>query len=351
MYDIDLNDYPRLEGERDDSPRIMRAINFCRDGVLYIPRGVYCIASPIVITNFCSLLMHKGAVLKAVKEMDFVVSWDGGAQYDDLIVYDENGEIFDDDNLFISGGDIDGAGYASCLKISGYHHFTLKDITLHNGKKYGLCTTGNHGYELIATNIYAKCTISGLAGNVGIYSDKCDSHYTDCVVVDYTTGIEMRAAANRLTRCHVWGGIIKPKTGFTQKEWCELYRRRKCGLDVYDAESDKGWSVKELPEMLADSCCFRIVGYSNVLTGCYADTGMTGFEIHNTTTMDSCGSFNNFRFGMEGDIATDHIGGELYITNSIFRKSTPTSKLYRGNSSHLHVVNSAASGYDFPNNG
>lgn len=250
--------------------------------------------------------------------------------------------------MFISGGDIDGAGLASCLRVSGYHHFTLKDITLHNGKKYGFFTGGNHGYELVANNIYVKCTMSGLSGNVGIYSDKCDSHYTDCVVVDYTTGIEMCASSNRLTRCHVWGGIVKPKIGFTQEEWCELYRRRKYGLDVYNQKAGNDWATDNLPEMLIDSCCFRIKGVSNVLTGCYGDTGKTAFEIHSSTTMDSCGSFNNFRFGMEGDLAIDHKGGDLYIMNCDFRKCTPTSELYHGDPKHLHVINTRTEGYEFP---
>ena len=348
MYDITLDDYPRLPGETDDSPRILRAVDDCYDSVLYIPRGVYEIASPIKIGNFCSLLMHKSAVLRAVKEMDFVIEWDGGEQYNDLIVYDRDGNIFDDANLFISGGDIDGAGLASCLRIGGYHHFTLKDITLHNGKKYGLCNSGNHGYELIATNVYAKCTISGLSGNVGIYGDMCDSHYTDCVVVDYTTGVEMRGSSNRLTRCHVWGGIVKPKSGFTQEEWCEVYRRRRLGVDVYDQKAGNDWATDNLPEMLIDSCCFRIRGGSNVLTGCFGDTGKTGFEIHSATTMDSCGVFNNFRFGMAGDLAIDHKGGDLYILNCDFRKCTPTSELYHGDTSHLHVVNTRTAGYEFP---
>ena len=348
MYDVTLVDYPRLDGERDDSARIMRAIRDAANAVLYIPRGEYEIASPIYIGNFCSLMLHSGAHLQAVREMDYVLHWDGGAQYDDLIVYDEQGAIYDNANLFITGGDIDGAGLASCLWIEGYHHFTLKDITLHNGKQFGLYTGGHHGYELIAANVYCKCTMSGLSGNTGIRSDKSDSHFTDCVVVDYTTGMEIRGSSNRLTRCHVWGGVVKPKTGYTQAEWCELYRRRKEGLDVYDQANGNDWATDNLPEMLIDSCCFRICGGSNVLTGCYGDTGKTAFEIHSATFMDSCGCFYNARFGLTGDVAIDHRGGALYVTNCDFRKCTPTSELYRGDGKTLFVVNTRTVGYEFP---
>ena len=68
MYDITLADYPRLDGEGDDSARIMRAIRDAANAVLYIPRGEYEIASPVYIGNFCSLMLHSGAHLKAVAE-------------------------------------------------------------------------------------------------------------------------------------------------------------------------------------------------------------------------------------------------------------------------------------------
>lgn len=57
----------------------MRAVQDCQGGVLYFPAGVYEIAEMLVIRNCCSLLLHKSAVLKAVKEMPFVSSYLYGA--------------------------------------------------------------------------------------------------------------------------------------------------------------------------------------------------------------------------------------------------------------------------------
>lgn len=77
LYDYSIDDFLRNENETDDSKRLQRAIDACEDGrVLYIPRGTYEIASPVKITNGCSLLMHKSTDLKAVAKMDFVVSYD-----------------------------------------------------------------------------------------------------------------------------------------------------------------------------------------------------------------------------------------------------------------------------------
>ena len=90
-------------------------------------------------TNHCSLSMHPAAHLVARAKMKYVVFWDGAADYHALSVYNPDGSVYDNQNLFIKGGDIDGNGLASCLAIANSHHFTLADITLHNGLVTGLC--------------------------------------------------------------------------------------------------------------------------------------------------------------------------------------------------------------------
>ena len=171
LADARLSDFPRLADERDDAPRFRRAINAAANGILEVPKGEYEIASPLVITNRCSLDMHPAAHLVAVKEMDFILTWDGHADYHALSVFNPDGSVYDNAGLFIRGGDIDGNGLASCLRIGNAHHFTLADVVLHNGRKAGLDLSrwnGGHLYELIAKNVYCKCTMKGLAGNVGV---------------------------------------------------------------------------------------------------------------------------------------------------------------------------------------
>ena len=196
--DANLADYPRLTGETDDAPRFSRAIAAAPNGVLLVPKGEYDIATRITITNRCSLAMHPAAHLVARAKMDYVLFWDGAADYHALSVFNSDGSVYDNPNLFIQGGDIDGNGVASCLAIANAHHFTLADITLHNGVRTGLCVTretGGHLYELVASNVYCKCTKSGLAGNVGIECQTADCHFTDCIVVDYTKGIRSTGGA------------------------------------------------------------------------------------------------------------------------------------------------------------
>ncbi len=299
--DLSLSDFPRLDGETDDSPRLARAVAKCPSGVLYVPAGVYEIASPVVVDNLCSLLLHKSAILRAVKEMDFVLTVDNRRQWDKTL---RAPGMPEDYNLFLRGGQIDGNGLASCLVICAYHHFTFADMTILNGRKYGVKIDdgGRYGYEMIANNIYCKTVLPGLAGNIAMCILGGDSHYTDIVVVDYTVGFQLleHGWANRLTRCHVWGGPIPPA---------------KAG---------------EPPEMLKDSVNFEIRVGGNILRDCYADTGKTGFLIAAETRLDGCSYFSNPVFKLDGITCIAHECGNLTVAHSSFTKTAPNVKIYDG---------------------
>lgn len=307
FYDVCLEDYSRLDGENDDSGRIQRAIDDCKHGVLYIPKGNYKISKMLKIANFCSLQMHKSAVLTAAEKMEYVLYYDGGDGFINLISCGEDGEENEDYNIFIKGGVINGNGLASCLCLNNYHHFTMKDITLLNGKRYGLKVgERGHGYELIVTNLYCKCTMSGLAGNIGIATAESDSHYTDCIVIDYTTGFAVEnGGSNRLTRCHVWGGIIPPA---------------KEGEDC---------------EMLKDSVAFSIGGCDTLLRDCYADTAKIGFKIMGDATMSGCAFYNNYRFRLNDITAVEHVSGSLSVMQCRFARTCPDFTVYKGENKDL----------------
>ena len=322
-YDASLADYPRYEGESSDDGRIQRAISDCERGVLYFPAGVYSVTKPVNITNCCSLLMHKSAVIKAVCEMSYVIIYDAAQSYPDIRV--ENWCIVPSDdpdsedwNLFVTGGVIDGAGIASCMRLDSFKHLTLRDISFRNGKEYGLFIEGEGStwtFELIAQNLYCKCTMPGLAPNCGIHSNGGDSHFTDCIIVDYTIGFEMSGGgSNRLTRCHVWGGPLPPES-----EGAE-------------------------PEMLEDSVNYLLDSYDIILTDCYADTGKTGFLVMKDARLRGCSYFNNFAYGMDDVTVIDHRGGRLLVSEGLFRKTSPKATLYKGDKKNLMWINNTLDG-------
>lgn len=297
--DASLADFPRNAGEIDDSPRFARAVAACPSGVLYVPAGIYELASTLEIKNLCSLELHKSAVLRAVRSLDFLVVYDAAAQHDASL---RTPDMPEDYNLFVRGGQFDGNGSASCFSLANYHHFTLENSTFLNGKKYGLRVDDfGHGYELIASNLYFKTVISGLAGNIAVSTKGGDSHYTDCVVVDYTIGFELLpgAGANRLTRCHVWGGPVPPV------------------------------HAGEVPEMLCDSVNFLIADGGSILRDCYADSGQTGFLVRSwDVRLLGCSYFNNPKFGLDNITVIRHERGSIYASECRFAKTVPHVTMY-----------------------
>ncbi|MCQ2380307.1 MAG: glycoside hydrolase family 55 protein [Victivallaceae bacterium] len=289
--DHSLDEFPAFRGETDDAPRIRRAIQTTPDGVLTIPRGTYRIATPIVITNNCSLEMNKGAVLKAVAPMDVMVT-----------IHDKK-RTRDDAGSFSRGGVLDGNGMASCLNVrDSWLHYTLSEIVLLNGKEYGLLV--DRGCEIVCNNLYAKCTLPGLAGNAAFVINGGDSYYNDCHAVDYTIGYDVRnGGSNRLTRCHSWGGLIPPpKPG----EPCE---------------------------MLKDSVNFRIGrgATATILRDCYADTGLVGYAIDGCETrMLGCSYFSNTRYTLDGITVVKHTNGRLLVSDGAFFKCAEGMKVYDG---------------------
>ncbi len=328
VWDKSIADYPRLENENSDDKRIMRAVADCAGGVLFFPMGLYIIADMLVVDNCCSFLMHKSAVLKAVRKMPFVLKIDAAASYPELQECDghliPSGDPDAEDwNLFLEGGYIDGAGLASCVCLNSFKHFTMRDVSLRNGLKYGLRIEDEGStwtYELIAQNLYLKCTMPGLAGNAGISSNGGDSHFIDCIVVDYTRGIELLGGgSNRLTRCHVWGGPIPPQ------------------------------SEGELPEMLKDSVNYVLSSYDAILTDCYADTGLTGFLITENARLIGCSYFNNYTYKMDDVTVIDHRGGMLSLSDCLFRKTSPHAELYKGDRSHVVSHQTILDGFEDEN--
>ena len=297
IFDVSVGDFPRQAGETGDSARIMRAITAAgKGGVVWFPRGEYAIDEMLIVSNQTSLLLHKSASLKAVREMPYVMRYFGGQL--------EKG-VLADHNLFIKGGQFDGNGLAGCANVMGLKHFTMADTTYRNGKRVGLqlgdpslprSTEG--GYEIICNNLYFVCNLSGLAGNVGFLTYIGDSHFTDIVVVDYTIGIRDCKWSNRYTRCHVWGGPVK-----------------KAGTNI--------------PEMLENSIAFDLQGADCVLEDSYADTAMVGYNVCNDARIFNCAYFNNWVFKMDNPTVFCHKGGSLIVSGCRFSKNSPNATLYK----------------------
>ena len=285
--DTSLDDFPARPGE-DDSARLQRAVDSTPEGSLYIPKGVYRLTSTLMVTNRCSLELNRGATLKAVKEMPFVVKIDARP-------------VWKTWNQFFRGGIIEADGLASCLALDGFSPYYMRNVTFLNGRLYGLRVNGEAGGGgIFASELYFRCTKRGLAGNTALYSSGCDGTYTDCLVVDWTVGFRMDGGGNRLTGCHAWGGTIPPP-----------------------AEG-------RLPEMLENSVCFHLGGWDNLARDCYADTGAIGY-VTEGWGIQILGSWflNNTQFKLKDIVIVDQRKGDLSVSDCRFSYS-PGTKVYRG---------------------
>lgn len=277
--DKSLDDFPALPGE-GDAARIQRAINALPKGSLYIPRGEYRIDTTLMITNHCSLELNRGAVLKAVKPLPYVVKLNGLP-------------IWKTWNMFFHGGIIDGDGLASCMAMDGLSGFRMRDVTFLNGKQYGLRLNSEAGGGgIFANGLYFRCLKKGLAGNIALWAGGNDGSYTDCLAVDWTVGFKITGPGNRLTGCHAWGGVLPPV------------------------------APDRPPEMLEDSICFHVAGVDNLLRDCYADTAETGYLVEGIG-IQILGSWflNNPSFKLRQSVIIDHRRGDLSVADCRFSNS------------------------------
>lgn len=306
IYDQTVANFPRLPGETDDAPRLQRAIDAASEGILFVPKGLYLVATPLKVTNFASIQFHPRAVLRAVAEMDYILSYNGKENQREDNGIDNKSML----NLFIRGGVLDADGFGGCLNLDGVVHFNLSDITLENPRTNGLATgVNNGGYELMASNVYVHSDKPGLAGNVGVLVKIGDSHFTDIVVVDCTVGFDIWGGSSRFTRCHVWGGKIPGKT-------------------------PDAW-----PEYLVDSVCFRVnysSGNEHLMRDCYADTGYIGFEIHDNARLIGCAYLNAPSFKLDNPTMIVHTGGYLTVDQCFFRVTTSKGKVYTGDNNGVY---------------
>jgi len=297
---VTLENYPRLADETDDSPRIMRAIADAPRSVLHIPEGIYEIATTLLVENYCSIQMELRTVLRAVEEMDFVLRWIG------VHGRPPQGEERPPQHCFITGGEIDAAGIASCLQLQSFPaHFNLRDTAYTSGKKYGLCVgPEGGGVELFANNLYFSCKVPDCQGNIGIYTHYTDGHYTDIVIVDYSIGVyDDRCCSNRFTRVHVWVGAMQ---------------------------------VEGVPQYLKGSINFIIKGgedsTEDILRDCYADTGEIGFDLYCTSRLYGCSYYNNYRWLKFDNVLAirNNTTNQVQVIEGCWTKTSPNAKFYQG---------------------
>lgn len=169
------------------------------------------------------------------------------------------------------------------------------------------------------------------------------AHYIVSKRIDYTTGIKIDGSANRLTRCHIWGGTVPPE-GKSFKEWSVFYGNNKIALNSgkYDEETEKSIFAYGIPEMLLNSIALEINGGINVIDGCFADTATIGYLVRGwNNVITNSGFYNNKLMGLRNTVGIKNEANDLVVSNSFFVNATGTDKIYDGKRKNVNWANNS----------
>ena len=295
---ININDFPKIEGETNDSPRIQRAFNslpsktdnptgYYEGITVFFPNGVYEINSTVTGTNV-SILGDARTIFKATGTADYMfdITFDGDLGF----AHVQSGAlIYQYRHFYIEKCTFNGNDLMSGVKHTSGHNVALRDCMFLNCKKYGYNVTSGSKYYI--DNCTARCTTSANLSNYGFYMNGSDSHFVDCTVADYTTGFYIGGqGAHRCERCHHWL-----------------------------THSDR----------MESSIAFDIQSSGNTFLDCYLDTVKYGFKIGanaDELIFTNCSGFVNTYYSMSSPIyyynnnsnLTTFICGGRFASNGTF---------------------------------
>lgn len=198
---IDIREAPynaKGDGVTDDTNAIINAINANAGKTILFADGVFCISSPITISNDCNI-KFSNATLKAIALMDWMINYETSRTITNAFSLSRDG--------FIVGGKLDGNNKAKkLLRLNKFLHFTLKDMRFYNGINRGLVVNdvASMSAELVASDLYfANDTADSITDNIAIENLGGDNFYSDINIVDWTVGIKDTRNAT-WTRIHPW---------------------------------------------------------------------------------------------------------------------------------------------------
>lgn len=208
---INILDYPRMDGETSDTPRIRRAIAtiptktqnptaYYNGGILLFPRGKYEIDSTITATNIGIIGEHGTEFKGTGTGYMFDISFDGELAFPH--VYDGN-PMYQWRNFPVLNCIFNGGGLMDGLKHSAGHNIGVENCIF--------CDTKNVGYNIVDGSKYymRHVTFRGLSTDTSINTlaaliGGSDHNFDNIIVCNYTKGMEISAPNSTITNLHIW---------------------------------------------------------------------------------------------------------------------------------------------------
>lgn len=243
LYEITPEKFGAVgNGQFDDTTALQKAIDYCVENgtQLKCQNGkTYCISSPLNLSNTSTCLIDfNWAVLKAIKTMDYMITFDGSAN------------AKNDVKTLLKNIIIDCNNKAGGLNLIYSYKFTFENFMIKNCQTVAICIQRGGAFICQNGTIIGDCT----PDSRGIYNQTSDCHFNEIVIVD-------------MKKCIYNGG-----TNFYNKV--------------------HGW----LTSKVANSIFFTHFAGFGSLTQCQCDTYETGYLLRTSYDLSlvACTYYNNY---------------------------------------------------------
>lgn len=208
---ISITNFPRMDGETDDAPRIQRAFDsipkkeedadgYYKGLVVYFPRGTYKIARTVTGVNVGIVGDTGTEFVGTGTGYMFDISFDGELGFAHV---NYGAKIYQWRNFPVEKCVFNGNGKMDGLKHTGGHNIAVRDSIF--------CDTVSCGYYIASGSKYfidhvtfrgisEDASLNALAINLG----GSDHNVRNVIIANYTKGIVTTAANSFFSQCHMW---------------------------------------------------------------------------------------------------------------------------------------------------
>lgn len=178
-------------GQFDDTTALQNAINYCilNSKQLKCQNGkTYCISNPLNLSNTSTCLIDfNWATLKAIKTMDYMITFDGSAN------------TKNDVKTLLKNIVIDCNNKAGGLNLIYSYKFTFENFMIKNCQTIAIWIQSGGAFICQNGTIIGDCT----PNSRGIYNQTSDCHFNEIVIVDMKKCI-FNGGTNFYNKVHGW---------------------------------------------------------------------------------------------------------------------------------------------------
>lgn len=178
-------------GQFDDTTALQNAINYCilNSKQLKCQNGkTYCISNPLNLSNTSTCLIDfNWATLKAIKTMDYMITFDGSAN------------TKNDVKTLLKNIVIDCNNKAGGLNLIYSYKFTFENFMIKNCQTIAIWIQSGGAFICQNGTIIGDCT----PDSRGIYNQTSDCHFNEIVIVDMKKCI-FNGGTNFYNKVHGW---------------------------------------------------------------------------------------------------------------------------------------------------